>query len=65
VLGAIGAVQFAGTPDLADLKRRFVERGVWVRPFGDIVYLTPALTIDAGDLDRLIAAVTAVTEAVA
>jgi adenosylmethionine---8-amino-7-oxononanoate aminotransferase len=65
VLGAVGAVQFAGPPDLAELKRRFVERGVWVRPFGDIVYLTPALTIDADDLDRLIAAVTAVTEATA
>ena len=60
VLGAIGAVQFAGAPDLADLKRRFVERGVWVRPFGDIVYLTPALTIEADDLGRLIEAVTAV-----
>lgn len=56
VLGAIGVVQFATPPDLADLKRRFVERGVWVRPFGDIVYLTPALTIGADDLDRLIAA---------
>lgn len=60
VLGAIGAVQFAGAPVLADLKRRFVERGVWVRPFGDIVYLTPALPIETGDLDRLIRAVTAV-----
>ncbi|MFD6320483.1 MULTISPECIES: adenosylmethionine--8-amino-7-oxononanoate transaminase [Methylorubrum] len=60
VLGAIGAVQFACAPDLADLKRRFVERGVWVRPFGDIVYLTPALPIETGDLDRLIRAVTAV-----
>ncbi|GJE56501.1 MULTISPECIES: adenosylmethionine--8-amino-7-oxononanoate transaminase [Methylobacterium] len=57
VLGAIGVVQFAGTPDLAVLKQKFVERGVWVRPFGDIVYLTPALTIPEGDLDRLIAAV--------
>ncbi|GMA77212.1 hypothetical protein GCM10025880_36290 [Methylorubrum aminovorans] len=65
VLGAIGAVQFANAPDLADLKRRFVERGVWVRPFGDIVYLTPALSIEAEDFDRLIAAVTAVTEATA
>ena len=41
-------------------KRRFVERGVWVRPFGDIVYLTPALPIETGDLDRLIRAVTTV-----
>ena len=60
ILGAIGVVQFAGAPDLADLKARFLDRGVWVRPFGDIVYLTPALTIGAADLDRLIDAVTAV-----
>jgi len=60
VLGAIGAVQWSTVPDLAEVKRRFVERGVWVRPFGDIVYLTPALTIAEPDLDRLIAAVVAV-----
>lgn len=64
-LGAIGVVQFAETPDLADLKARFVARGVWVRPFGDIVYLTPALTIARDDLDRLIETVTAVLSAVA
>ena len=63
VLGAIGAVQFARAPDLAALKARLVARGVWVRPFGDVLYLTPALTIDSADLDRLIEAVTA--EAVA
>ncbi|MCJ2059860.1 adenosylmethionine--8-amino-7-oxononanoate transaminase [Methylobacterium sp. J-048] len=60
VLGAIGAVQFARAPDLAALKAAFLDRGVWVRPFGDIVYLTPALTIPADDLDRLIEAVVAV-----
>ena len=60
VLGAIGAVQFAEAPDLAALKARFLDRGVWVRPFGDIVYLAPALTIGAADLDRLIEAVVAV-----
>ncbi|NEU10575.1 adenosylmethionine--8-amino-7-oxononanoate transaminase [Methylobacterium sp. BTF04] len=59
-LGAIGVVQFAQPPDLADLKRRFVEHGMWVRPFGDIVYLTPALTIAASDLDRLLTAVAAI-----
>ena len=57
VLGAIGAVQFAAPPDLAALKRRLVERGVWVRPFGDVLYLTPALTIAPDELDRLLAAV--------
>ncbi len=35
-----------------------MARGVWVRPFGDILYLTPALSIEAADLTRLIQAVT-------
>ncbi len=60
VLGAIGVVQFAKAPDLTILKRRFVEHGVWVRPFGDIVYLTPALTISPVELDRLIEALLSV-----
>ncbi|GJD73045.1 adenosylmethionine--8-amino-7-oxononanoate transaminase [Methylobacterium goesingense] len=60
VLGAIGAVQFRAPPDLADLKRRFLARGTWVRPFGDIVYLTPALTIGADDLAHLLEAMRAV-----
>lgn len=64
VLGAIGAVQFATAPDLADLKSRFTARGVWVRPFGDIVYLTPALTIEAADLDHLLASVVSVVREV-
>ena len=59
VLGAIGAVQFAAPPDLPALKARLLARGVWVRPFGDVLYLTPALTIDRADLDRLIDAVVA------
>ncbi|WP_336485828.1 adenosylmethionine--8-amino-7-oxononanoate transaminase [Methylobacterium nigriterrae] len=58
-LGAIGVVQFGRAPDLADLKRRLVARGTWVRPFGDILYLTPALTIGPADLDHLIASVAA------
>lgn len=54
VLGTIGVVQFAEPPDLSALKSHFVAHGVWVRPFGDIVYLTPALTIAPAELDRLI-----------
>lgn len=60
VLGAIGAVQFAAPPDLAAMKQDFLAHGVWVRPFGDIAYLTPALTIGEDELDRLIAALRAV-----
>jgi adenosylmethionine-8-amino-7-oxononanoate aminotransferase len=57
VRGAIGVVELERIGDLNALKRRFVEAGVWVRPFRSIVYLTPAFTIDAGDLNRLTGAV--------
>jgi adenosylmethionine-8-amino-7-oxononanoate aminotransferase len=57
VKGAIGVVELRRTHDLAALKRRLVELGVWVRPFGKVVYLTPAFTIDSNDVDRLCEAV--------
>ncbi|MHB8284531.1 MAG: adenosylmethionine--8-amino-7-oxononanoate transaminase [Caulobacteraceae bacterium] len=57
VLGAIGVVQFAGPVDRERLKARLLELGVWVRPFGDIVYLTPAFTIAREDCDTLTAAI--------
>lgn len=60
VLGAIGVVELDGIADREALKRRLVDAGVWVRPFGNVVYLTPALTIDGDDLAELIRAVVAV-----
>jgi adenosylmethionine-8-amino-7-oxononanoate aminotransferase len=57
VKGAIGVVELDRIADLDGLRRRFVEAGVWVRPFGRVVYLTPALTISAEDLSRLTSAV--------
>ena len=53
VRGAIGVVQLEGAPDLNALKRRLVEAGVWVRPFRDIVYLTPSFTIAPDELSQL------------
>ena len=53
VLGAIGAVELESIGDLAGLRERFVEEGVFIRPFGSVVYLTPAFTIEADDLARL------------
>ncbi len=57
VRGAIGVVEMAGIADLEALRARLVAAGVWVRPFRNIIYLTPALTIDEDDLARLLAAV--------
>lgn len=57
VLGAIGVVELDGIGDREGLKRRLVEAGVWVRPFGNVVYLTPALTIAEDELASLMRAV--------
>ncbi len=63
VLGAIGVVELDRIEALDALKARFVAAGVWVRPFRNIVYLTPALTIDADDLALLTRAVVTVLRA--
>jgi adenosylmethionine-8-amino-7-oxononanoate aminotransferase len=57
VRGAIGVVELDAIANLNDLKARLAARGVWVRPFRNIVYLTPALTIDEIDLKTLTDAV--------
>ncbi|MCF8178238.1 MAG: adenosylmethionine--8-amino-7-oxononanoate transaminase [Sulfuritalea sp.] len=57
IKGAIGAVELSETVDLESLRKRFVELGVWVRPFGKVVYLMPPFTIGVDDLATLSAAV--------
>lgn len=56
-MGAVGVVQMERIDDPASLRARLVEQGVWVRPFRDIVYLTPALTIEADELAVLTGAI--------
>jgi adenosylmethionine-8-amino-7-oxononanoate aminotransferase len=55
--GAIGVVELDRIDDLDGLRARFIEEGVFVRPFGRIVYLTPAFTITADELETLIGAI--------
>jgi len=57
VKGAIGVVQLERAPKLEALRARFVAHGVWVRPFGDVVYLMPPFVIGSEDLERLMAAI--------
>ena len=65
VKGAIGVVQFLHRPDINYLREQFISQGVWIRPFGDVVYLTPALNIDSDDLQQLINAVNHVVKGAA
>jgi adenosylmethionine-8-amino-7-oxononanoate aminotransferase len=53
VRGAIGVVELECIDDLEGLRARFMTEGVFVRPFGSIVYLTPAFTIGADELATL------------
>ncbi|MEQ8594549.1 MAG: adenosylmethionine--8-amino-7-oxononanoate transaminase [Parvibaculum sp.] len=65
VKGAIGVIELQRMGDLNTIKRRLIEEGVFIRPFGNIVYTTPPLTIEPGDLGRLTAAMLKITAEIA
>ena len=62
VLGAIGVVELKQPVDMNTIQPQFVVHGVWVRPFGKLVYLMPPYIISDRDLAELTAAVVTVVE---
>lgn len=57
VKGAIGVIEMQHIADLDALRARSIEDGVFIRPFGSIIYLTPAFTIRPDELDTLTSAI--------
>jgi len=57
VLGAIGVVECNDVINVAEVQQKFVDAGVWLRPFGNLIYLMPPYIIEPKDLRRLTDAV--------
>lgn len=63
VKGAIGVIEMDSDAENNQiLRQEFIARGVWLRPFGNVLYLMPPLTIDDAELDKIFSAIGAVVK---
>ncbi|WP_457577028.1 adenosylmethionine--8-amino-7-oxononanoate transaminase [Desulfomarina sp.] len=62
VLGAIGVVELKKPVDMERIQKRFVEHGIWVRPFGRLVYVMPSYIIKNDELEFLLTNILRVLE---
>ncbi|MFO7867854.1 MAG: aminotransferase class III-fold pyridoxal phosphate-dependent enzyme, partial [Bacteroidales bacterium] len=53
VLGAIGVVEMKEAVDMKTIQPLFVKHGVWIRPFGKLIYTMPAYIMNSSELHAL------------
>ncbi|WMO13608.1 adenosylmethionine--8-amino-7-oxononanoate transaminase [Pseudoalteromonas piscicida] len=57
VLGAIGVVEVEKVVDVAKIQKFFIQQGVWIRPFGKLIYIMPPYITSNEDIESLIDAI--------
>ena len=57
VKGAVAAIQMKHIDDPAKMREEFVREGVWIRPFGDVIYVTPSFSIESAEISALTEAI--------
>ena len=62
ILGGIGVVELEQPVEMGRIQEKFVQKGVWVRPFGCLVYIMPPYVMSSEDLQRLTQAICEVVE---
>ncbi|MCH4245357.1 adenosylmethionine--8-amino-7-oxononanoate transaminase [Acinetobacter gerneri] len=62
VLGAIGVVELTFNVDMQSLQQKFIDQGIWIRPFGKLVYVMPPYIISKQELELLLQALVKVVK---